>query len=339
MTAIHRKKRASDVTVTDQFCGAGGSSIGARRRGLRVRMALNHWKRAIETHQTNFPDTDHDCTDISACDPRRYPSTDILITSPECTTHSPAGGSRKPKMQRDLFLPRSDDAEAERSRATMYDVCRFAEIHEYNIIIVENVVEAYSTSRHTRWSRPSMLGSPLILSMCWVFRLALCARRMCDLLRRWSEGSRLARRSAAGFRMDSGLQQPCPRTARPTFGGKGDGQIQMTKTERRAAGLCWDCDESVAEGRTRCTKHLRNSVKITAAYHSTTKGKASLERQKPRRAKWHRDWRRAEGRFAYVRRAAIRRGLAWTLTKFEYAMLITGNCAYCGLGTAPPQAL
>jgi hypothetical protein len=104
----------------------------------------------------------------------------------------------------------------------------------------------------------------------------------------------------------------------------------MTKTERRAAGLCWDCDESVAEGRTRCTKHLRNSVKITAAYHSTTKGKASLERQKPRRA---------EGRFAYVRRAAIRRGLAWTLTKFEYAMLITGNCAYCGLGTAPPQAL
>lgn len=145
MTAIHKKKRASDVTVTDQFCGAGGSSIGARRRGLRVRMALNHWKRAIETHQTNFPDTDHDCTDISACDPRRYPSTDILITSPECTTHSPAGGARKPKQQRDLFLPRSDDAEAERSRATMYDVCRFAEIHDYNIIIVENVVEAYTT--------------------------------------------------------------------------------------------------------------------------------------------------------------------------------------------------
>jgi DNA (cytosine-5)-methyltransferase 1 len=145
MTAIHKKKRASDVTVTDQFCGAGGSSIGARRRGLRVRMALNHWKRAIETHQTNFPDTDHDCTDISACDPRRYPSTDILITSPECTTHSPAGGSRKPKQQFDAFIPMSDDPEAERSRATMYDVCRFAEVHDYNIIIVENVVEAYTT--------------------------------------------------------------------------------------------------------------------------------------------------------------------------------------------------
>jgi DNA (cytosine-5)-methyltransferase 1 len=139
------QKKASDLTVTDQFCGAGGSSIGARRRGLRVRMAINHWKRAIETHQTNFPETDHDCTDISACDPRRYPSTDILITSPECTTHSPAGGSRKPKQQRDLFLPKSDDAESERSRATMYDVVRFAEYHTYNIIIVENVVEVITT--------------------------------------------------------------------------------------------------------------------------------------------------------------------------------------------------
>jgi DNA (cytosine-5)-methyltransferase 1 len=138
-------QKASDLTVTDQFCGAGGSSIGARRRGLRVRMAMNHWKRAIETHQTNFPETDHDCTDISACDPRRYPSTDILITSPECTTHSPAGGTRKPKQQRDLFLPKSDDAEAERSRATMYDVVRFAEYHTYNIIIVENVVEVITT--------------------------------------------------------------------------------------------------------------------------------------------------------------------------------------------------
>lgn len=139
------RRKASDLTVTDQFCGAGGSSIGARRRGLRVRMAINHWKLAIETHQTNFPETDHDCTDISACDPRRYPSTDILITSPECTTHSPAGGSRKPKQQKDLFLPHVDDAESERSRATMYDVVRFAEYHDYNIIIVENVVEVITT--------------------------------------------------------------------------------------------------------------------------------------------------------------------------------------------------
>lgn len=137
-------RKSSDLTVTDQFCGAGGSSIGVTRAGARLRMALNHWPLAIETHNTNFPDADHDCTDISACDPRRYPSTDILITSPECRTHSPAGGSRKSKPQRDLFVPLSEDPASQRSRATMWDVPRFAEYHGYNAIIVENVIEAYT---------------------------------------------------------------------------------------------------------------------------------------------------------------------------------------------------
>lgn len=138
----------SYLTVTDQFCGAGGSSQGARNAGLEVKMAMNHWKLAIETHNTNFPDTLHDCTDVSACDPRRYPSTNILITSPECTTHSPAGGNRHKRVKEtmDLFDSGKIDPATERSRATMWDVCRFAEYHNYDIIIVENVVEA-----RTQW--------------------------------------------------------------------------------------------------------------------------------------------------------------------------------------------
>lgn len=148
-------KKTSHITVTDQFCGAGGSSQGVRNlsnkigSGLEVKLALNHWKLAIETHNTNFPDTQHDCTDISACDPRRYPSTDILITSPECTTHSPAGGNNHKalKKQMEMFEAGTIDPATERSRATMWDVCRFAEYHKYNVIIVENVVEA-----KTRWA-------------------------------------------------------------------------------------------------------------------------------------------------------------------------------------------
>jgi DNA (cytosine-5)-methyltransferase 1 len=135
-------KKNSYITVTDQFCGAGGSSQGAFAAGCEVKMALNHWKLAIETHNTNFPNTQHDCTDISACDPRRYPSTDILITSPECTNHSLAKGQKQVKKQMDLFDAGKHDAAAERSRATMWDVCRFAEYHQYNSIIVENVVDA-----------------------------------------------------------------------------------------------------------------------------------------------------------------------------------------------------
>lgn len=77
-------RRNSTITITDQFCGAGGSSLGAVKAGAELKMALNHWKLAIETHNSNFPNADHDCTDISACNPRRYPTTDGLITSPEC---------------------------------------------------------------------------------------------------------------------------------------------------------------------------------------------------------------------------------------------------------------
>src|SRR3989337_597109 len=58
-------KKQSFIPLTDQFCGAGGSSIGATMAGAEVRLAMNHWKLAIETHNTNFPKVDHDCTDIS----------------------------------------------------------------------------------------------------------------------------------------------------------------------------------------------------------------------------------------------------------------------------------
>lgn len=150
----HKK---SYITITDQFCGAGGSSQGARNYGrsigggVEIKLALNHWKLAIETHNTNFPDTDHDCTDISASDPRRYCSTDILITSPECTNHSLAKGKKIVQKQMDMFASGIMDPSAERSRATMWDVCRFAEFHSYNIIIVENVVDARKWVMFDAW--------------------------------------------------------------------------------------------------------------------------------------------------------------------------------------------
>lgn len=150
-------KKNSYITITDQFCGAGGSSQGARNYGksigggVEVKLALNHWKLAIETHNTNFPDTDHDCTDISASDPRRYCSTDILITSPECTNHSLAKGKKIVQKQMDMFASGILDPAAERSRATMWDVCRFAEFHSYNIIIVENVVDARKWVMFDAW--------------------------------------------------------------------------------------------------------------------------------------------------------------------------------------------
>jgi len=73
------------LSMTDLFCGAGGSSTGAIAvPGVTVRMAANHWQLAVDTHNTNHPDTDHACADVSQVDPRYFPRTDLLWASPEC---------------------------------------------------------------------------------------------------------------------------------------------------------------------------------------------------------------------------------------------------------------
>lgn len=131
------------LTLTDMFCGAGGSSTGALEvPGVEVRTAMNHWDRAIETHNTNHPDATHVHADISQVDPRYVRRSDILWASPECTNHSVARGRRRATNQPDLFGETIADEATERSRATMWDVPRFAEHHDYRIIITENVVDA-----------------------------------------------------------------------------------------------------------------------------------------------------------------------------------------------------
>ena len=137
------------LTATDLFCGAGGSSLGAETAGVELTMAANHWATAIEVHQAHFPNARHDLADISAADPRRYPRTDILIASPECTNHSQARGISR--RRQDPTLWDAPDPAAERSRATMWDVVRFAEQMVYAAIVVENVVEAARWALFPAW--------------------------------------------------------------------------------------------------------------------------------------------------------------------------------------------
>ncbi|MBO0830011.1 MAG: DNA cytosine methyltransferase [Streptosporangiales bacterium] len=133
----------ANLTVTDLFCGAGGSSSGAEQvPGVRIRMAANHWALAVETHNRNLPHADHDTANISQADPRRYPTTDLLWASPECTNHSQANGRKRVDATPDMFGETLPDEAADRSRATMWDVPRFAEHHRYKAVVVENVVDA-----------------------------------------------------------------------------------------------------------------------------------------------------------------------------------------------------
>jgi len=142
------------LTMHDLFAGAGGSSTGANAvPGVAVRVAMNHWRKAVEVHNANHPDADHVCADISQYDPRRVPTADLGWFSPECTNHSQAKGRKRllDGRQPDLFGEILPDEAAERSRSTMWDVVRFTEVHHYQAVIVENVVDVAKWPPFTAW--------------------------------------------------------------------------------------------------------------------------------------------------------------------------------------------
>ena len=143
----------SDITLSDDFCGCGGSTQGAKQvKGVRVKYARNHWKLAVDSHNTNHPDTDHDCVNISETHPARYERTNIYIASPECTYHSQAGGRKTKNLaQTDLFSPQVFDEKAVKSRATMWDVVTFAEYHRHDVVIIENVVRVRAWPLFDTW--------------------------------------------------------------------------------------------------------------------------------------------------------------------------------------------
>jgi DNA (cytosine-5)-methyltransferase 1 len=132
------------LTYTDVFCGAGGSSIGLTEAGLELKLAANHWQRAIETHAANFPNAEHLCADVNNYDMRRLPATDILWASPICTEVSPAGGNAGRRTQKAGQLEAFGhiaQAGYERTRATFHDIIRATEVHRYKAVLVENVVD------------------------------------------------------------------------------------------------------------------------------------------------------------------------------------------------------
>ncbi|MGH9066624.1 MAG: DNA cytosine methyltransferase [Acidimicrobiales bacterium] len=138
------------IEVCDLFAGAGGSATGAAGvPGVEVTMAANHWPTAVDVHQAAFPDARHDCADLSGVDFRRYPAADILLASPECTSHTASKGVSRRRQSVGLFD--DPDPGAERSRATMWDVHRYVEVHRPAAVVVENVVEAHAWLYWPSW--------------------------------------------------------------------------------------------------------------------------------------------------------------------------------------------
>ena len=167
------------LTVTDIFCGGGGSSTGMTGvPGVKVVHASNHWQLAVDVHNMNHPDADHSSVDLHEEDPRHFPKTDILWASPECTKWSQASGGKYASVSvetdlLDLLDPELVDEDPEvaivqRSRLLMFDVLRFAEHHRYKAMVIENVVDV---ARNPKFSEAWALWKKGLSNLGYEFRV------------------------------------------------------------------------------------------------------------------------------------------------------------------------
>lgn len=129
----------------DMFCGAGGSSAGARAAGVEMVAAIDMDPVATETYRANFAGATVLTARLEGLDARsvrrQVGDIDMLLASPECTNHSCAKGS----------APRDEE-----SRATAMHVIDYARVFRPRWLVLENVV-------HMRpWSRYSELKDALM---------------------------------------------------------------------------------------------------------------------------------------------------------------------------------
>jgi DNA (cytosine-5)-methyltransferase 1 len=83
----------------DLFCGGGFGARGAVAAGANPVLAIDCWSLATDTYQHNFPSCKVETRLIDSRVPltlQKAFSCELLITSPECTSHSIARGARPP---------------------------------------------------------------------------------------------------------------------------------------------------------------------------------------------------------------------------------------------------
>lgn len=152
------------LTLYDEFAGVGGSSLGASRvPGVEVVFAANHWDKAIETHQVNFPNAEHECCDVQQLDLDKVPRVDIFWASPACPPWTDARGKKRDFDQQTvqqgvLFGETPTDPSVKRARALMEEVVRYLRAKNRQgkpvlVGVVENVIQCRLWADWDRWIR------------------------------------------------------------------------------------------------------------------------------------------------------------------------------------------
>ena len=103
------------------FCGAGGSSAGARAAGMEIAAGIDMWPLATSTFTANFPGAKvitSRLEDLHLDSIKKQIGTiDLLLASPECTNHTCAkGGAQRNEESRETALLVVDYARAFRPR-------------------------------------------------------------------------------------------------------------------------------------------------------------------------------------------------------------------------------
>ena len=127
----------SNLTAVDLFAGLGGTSLGARLAGLRVTVAANHWRPALDTHRANHPDVCHHLQDLQQANFHEWPDFDVLTASPACQGHSRARGKERPHH----------DA----TRSTAWAVVACVEAKRPRYFAVENVPDFERWLLYPQW--------------------------------------------------------------------------------------------------------------------------------------------------------------------------------------------
>lgn len=126
----------------DMFCGAGGSSAGARAAGVEMAVGIDMCATAAQTYAANFPDacvlTDRLQDVCLESLKKKTGQVDILLASPECTNHTCAKGA----------APRD-----EASRATAMFVVDYARAFRPRWFVLENVIHMRPWSRYEELKR------------------------------------------------------------------------------------------------------------------------------------------------------------------------------------------
>lgn len=118
------------IRAIDLFCGIGGNSQAAYDIGIEIVAGFDKWELATKVYQENFP---HAQVITTCLEKVRIPSVkkrigeiDLILASPECTSHSIARGNRAPD---------------ENSLKLAFQVTRFSEQFQPRWILIENVAQ------------------------------------------------------------------------------------------------------------------------------------------------------------------------------------------------------